>query len=51
MPVTRFRGGEIYGIRIPTLFQENNAIRCEGCGARFEDLEADRVHPCAVHYC
>jgi hypothetical protein len=29
---TRFRGGEIYGIPIPTLFDENNAIRCEGCG-------------------
>ena len=25
-------------------------IRGEGCGARFEDLEAYRVHPCAVHY-
>jgi hypothetical protein len=25
------------------------SIRCEGCGARFEELEADRVHPCAVH--
>ena len=26
------------------------SIRCEGCGARFEDLEAYRVHPCEVHY-
>ena len=26
------------------------SIRCEGCGARFEDLEAYRVHPCAVRY-
>ncbi len=25
------------------------SIRCEGCGARFEELEAYRVHPCAVH--
>ena len=29
---SRFRGGEIYGIPIPTLFDENTAIRCEGCG-------------------
>ncbi len=28
---TRFRGGEIYGIEIPTLFDENSAIRCAGC--------------------
>ncbi len=28
---TRFRGGEIYGIRIPTVFDENTTIRCEGC--------------------
>ena len=27
-----FRGGEIMGIRIPTVFGENNACRCEGCG-------------------
>ena len=26
------------------------SIRCEGCGARFEELEAYRVHPCAVRY-
>ena len=26
------------------------SIRCEGCGARFEDLEADRLHPCEVRY-
>ena len=25
------------------------SIRCEGCGERFEELEAYRVHPCAVH--
>jgi hypothetical protein len=31
MPATRFRGGEIYGIRIPTVFDENNAIRCAAC--------------------
>ena len=24
------------------------SIRCEGCGERFEDLEAYRVHPCVV---
>src|SRR5687768_4707383 len=28
----RFRGGEIYGIPIPTLCDENSSIRCEGCG-------------------
>ena len=27
-----------------------SSIRCEGCGERFEDLEAYRVHPCAVRY-
>ena len=32
VPATRFRGGEILGIRIPTIFEENDAIRCEGCG-------------------
>ncbi len=26
------------------------SIRCEGCGARFEELEAYRVHPYEVHY-
>ena len=26
------------------------SIRSEGCGARFEDLEAYRVHPCEVRY-
>ncbi len=26
------------------------SIRCEGCGARFEDLEAYRVHPCEARY-
>ena len=26
------------------------SIRCEGCGARFEDLEAYRVHECEMHY-
>ena len=26
------------------------AIRCEGCGARCEELEDYRVHPCAVRY-
>ena len=26
------------------------SIRCEGCGARFEDLEAYRVHRCEMHY-
>ncbi len=28
----------------------HTSIRCEGCGARFEELEAYRVHPCEVHY-
>lgn len=27
-----FRGGEIYGIQISTVFDENDAIRCAGCG-------------------
>jgi hypothetical protein len=30
--VTRFRGGQIMGIRIPTVFTENDAKRCAGCG-------------------
>lgn len=29
---TKFRGGEIMGIRIPTVFEENDAKRCAGCG-------------------
>jgi hypothetical protein len=29
---SKFRGGEIYGIPITTLFDENDAIRCAGCG-------------------
>jgi hypothetical protein len=27
-----FRGGEYLGVRIPTVFDENDAIRCAGCG-------------------
>ena len=27
-----------------------SSIRCEGCGERFEELEAYRVHACAVVY-
>ena len=27
-----------------------SSIRCEGCGERFEELEAYRVHPCEVRY-
>jgi hypothetical protein len=27
-----FRGGQIMGIRIPTLVEENDAKRCAGCG-------------------
>jgi hypothetical protein len=27
-----FRGGQIMGIRIPTLIDENDAKRCAGCG-------------------
>ncbi len=26
------------------------SIRCEGCGERFEELDAYRVHPCEVRY-
>jgi hypothetical protein len=29
---SKFRGGQIYGIPITTLFDENDSIRCEGCG-------------------
>jgi hypothetical protein len=29
---TTFRGGEIMGIRIPTVFAENDARVCAGCG-------------------
>lgn len=32
MSTTRFRGGQIMGIRIPTVFSENDAKRCAGCG-------------------
>lgn len=32
MEPTTFRGGQIYGIRISTVFADNNAIRCAGCG-------------------
>ena len=32
MAAHKFRGGEIYGIEIPTVFEENNSIRCAGCG-------------------
>jgi hypothetical protein len=27
-----------------------SSVRCEGCGERFTDLEAYRVHACEVHY-
>lgn len=33
---TRLPGGQFQGIRIPTLFDENNAIRCEACGGPIE---------------
>ena len=32
----RFRGGEIMGIRIPTVFEENDAQRCAGCGVHID---------------
>jgi hypothetical protein len=32
MPPTTFRGREILGIRIPTVFEETDAIVCAGCG-------------------
>lgn len=32
MPPTSFRGGEILGIRIPTVFADNDAKVCAGCG-------------------
>ena len=36
MPTT-FRGGEIMGIRIPTVFSENSARRCAGCDEVIDD--------------
>ncbi|HET7676652.1 MAG TPA: hypothetical protein VFK38_02260 [Candidatus Limnocylindrales bacterium] len=36
--MTTFRGGEIYGIPIPTVFDETNAIRCEACLEPIEGL-------------
>lgn len=36
MSATRFRGGRIMGIRIPTIFSENDAKRCAGCGEPIE---------------
>ncbi len=33
---THFRGNEIMGIRIPTVFGENDAKICEGCGQPIE---------------
>jgi hypothetical protein len=33
---TTFRGQSIMGIRIPTIFQENDARLCEGCGQRID---------------
>jgi hypothetical protein len=32
MEPTTFRGGQIYGIRVSTIFADNDAIRCAGCG-------------------
>ena len=32
MDPTTFRGGQIYGIRISTIYEDNDAIRCAGCG-------------------
>ena len=32
----RFRGGEIMGIRIPTVFEETDAITCAGCGEHID---------------
>ena len=32
VPPTTFRGGEILGIRIPTVFDENDGKVCAGCG-------------------
>jgi hypothetical protein len=39
---TRFRGGRYLGVRIPTIFRENDSKRCEGC------LEAIRGTPFRV---
>jgi hypothetical protein len=36
MVTSRFRGGEYLGVRIPTVFEENTAIRCAGCGEVIE---------------
>ena len=29
----------------------HTSLRCEGCGERFEELEAYRVHRCEMRYC
>jgi len=47
---TRFRGGRIMGIRIPTVFSENDAKRCAGCnepidGTPFRVSIMDNVAP------
>ena len=31
-----FRGGEIMGIRIPTVFADGDALVCEGCGTHID---------------
>ena len=36
VPPTTFRGGEILGIRIPTVFEENDGKVCGGCGQPIE---------------
>ena len=35
---TGFRGGEYLGIRIPTVFDENVAMRCAGCGELIPEI-------------
>jgi hypothetical protein len=41
MRVTRttgFRGGEYLGVRIPTVFDENIAMACAGCGELIDEV-------------
>ena len=38
MGAKTFRGGEYLGVRIPTIFDENDAIRCDGCGGLITEV-------------
>ncbi len=38
MGAKTFRGGEYLGVRIPTIFDENDSIRCDGCGGLMTEV-------------